>query len=200
MRLAISTAHDACSVALMKGEALLASMDEPLSRGHDARLAPMIAELLAASGVARPDDIVVDVGPGSFTGIRVGVAMARGLGLSWGVPVHGCASDRIVAVQVFRDDPLLERLLVLLDGRRGELFAREHSASGPIGVPAAISFNAARERSSAAPPVAGPIDLGPSPRILPYRPVASACRWLGPVDMLPPSPIYVRAPDAKFAA
>lgn len=203
--LAISTAHEACSAALIDDDVVLRQDHLDIGRGHDSRLAPMVRDLLAQAGRGRPQAVVVDVGPGSFTGIRVGVAMARGLGLGWGVPVHGCASDRIVAAAVFRADPSLADVLVLLDGRRGELFARAHQRQGAIGEPVAVGRAEARALARDAAALAGPLalmaeDWGAAPRLA-CPPSAAACRWLAQADRtLPPAPIYVRQPDAKRAS
>ena len=89
MLLVIDTATAACSVALIAdGEAVHAAR-ELVGRGHAERLVPMIAELLRDAGGVRPSAILVDCGPGSFTGVRVGLAAALGLGIGWGVPVRG---------------------------------------------------------------------------------------------------------------
>ena len=86
LTLVIDTATKACSVALYDGEALLASHHEVIGRGHAERLLPLIADLPDKGRAGR---IMVDVGPGSFTGIRVGVAAARALGFAWNAEVRG---------------------------------------------------------------------------------------------------------------
>ena len=84
MILAIETAGFACSVALLDGPRLIAEAHEVLRRGHAERLIPMLS-CLPDGG--RADAIVVGCGPGSFTGVRVGIAAARVLGLAWHDPV-----------------------------------------------------------------------------------------------------------------
>ena len=87
--LVIDTATAACSVALIAGDQVIDRRHEVVGRGHAERLVPMIAELgLGGPGGGRAERILVDCGPGSFTGIRVGIAAARGLAIGWGVPVE----------------------------------------------------------------------------------------------------------------
>src|SRR6187402_2735190 len=95
--LVIETATAACSVALLAGRTRLAGAHELVGRGHAERLVPMIGEVLAAAGLERADLILVDCGPGSFTGIRVGLAAARALGYAWNVPVHGYSALALIA-------------------------------------------------------------------------------------------------------
>ena len=94
MQLVIESATAACSVALIDGDSLLGELHEIVGRGHAERLVPMIEELLAGR---RPHAIMVDCGPGSFTGLRVGLAAAHGLAIGWGVPLTGYSSMAAVA-------------------------------------------------------------------------------------------------------
>ena len=85
LTLVIDTATKACSVGLFDGDSVVASHYEVIGRGHAERLLPLIAAL---PDRGRADRIMVDVGPGSFTGIRVGVAAARALGLDCGIALY----------------------------------------------------------------------------------------------------------------
>ena len=100
MLLVIDSATAACSAALIDhGGLLIEERHEIVGRGHAERLVPMIAELLSGH---RPDAILVDCGPGSFTGIRVGLAAARGLAIGWKVPLSGYSSLALLAAEIGR--------------------------------------------------------------------------------------------------
>ena len=128
MLLAIDTATAACSVALIEDGTVVLSARETVGRGHAERLVPMIETLLADAGGITPDAILIDCGPGSFTGVRVGLAAAIGLGMGWGVPVTGCSSMALVAAARFAIDPALGACAVALTGGHGELFVQRFSA------------------------------------------------------------------------
>src|SRR6187397_2701295 len=90
MILAIDTSTSACTAALFGADgACLGRRDELIGRGHSERLVPMIAELLNGR---KADRILVGVGPGSFTGIRVGIAAAHGLAIGWNAQIAGLSS------------------------------------------------------------------------------------------------------------
>lgn len=175
----IETATSACSVALIEGGAVIASDAAVVGRGHAERLMPMIAGLPEGG---RADEIWVDCGPGSFTGIRVGVAAAHGLGFGWGVPVRGFSSMALLAVDWFaRNDG--GAVTVVIEGGHGEKFVQPFLAN-PLRETAPLkSVNAADVVVDG--PCAG--DVAPDARnavLLAEAP-------------LPARPIYGRAPDAK---
>lgn len=122
--LALSTSSPALSIALVDGRRVLARHHELIGRGHAEALVPAIADLL---GGGRADAVIVDVGPGSYTGIRIGIAAARALGVAWGVKVHGVSALSLVAAQAFAADPGLAQVLALIDAGRG------HAAGGLVG-------------------------------------------------------------------
>ncbi|HSI16600.1 MAG TPA: tRNA (adenosine(37)-N6)-threonylcarbamoyltransferase complex dimerization subunit type 1 TsaB, partial [Sphingomonas sp.] len=125
LTLVIETATAACSVALIEEGRVVAASHEVVGRGHAERLLPMIAEL---PGGGRADHILVDVGPGSFTGIRVGIAAARGLALGWNSGVSGYSSLALIAAAGFRDEPGRDSLAVILEGGHGEVFMQPYAA------------------------------------------------------------------------
>ncbi|MFA6219254.1 MAG: tRNA (adenosine(37)-N6)-threonylcarbamoyltransferase complex dimerization subunit type 1 TsaB [Erythrobacter sp.] len=119
--LAIETATEACSVALFDGTALLDARHEVLGRGHAERLVPMIAEL---PGKGRAGEIRVSLGPGSFTGVRIGLAVARALGIAWQAKVVGYPTLALVAAQAGK------AVTVCMNGGHGEWFVQNFTADG----------------------------------------------------------------------
>lgn len=98
--LAIDTALDACSVAIVRGEETLSVLSEQMSRGQAERLAPMVRDAATKAGIsfADIDRIAVTTGPGSFTGVRVGVSFARALALALNTPCVGVSTLEALAL------------------------------------------------------------------------------------------------------
>lgn len=201
--LVIDTATAACSVALIADGAVLAARHEVVGRGHAERLVPMIAELPDGG---RADSILVDVGPGSFTGIRVGIAAARGLALGWGIEAHGYSSTAIVAVAAVARG-VRQPLAVVLEGGHGEVFMHGYAAS-PL-APSDPLVSLRPEAALAA--LGGRAAVGNGVRWLTALDATidghealpnAADAWLLPPALaaLPPRPLYGRAPDAKLPA
>lgn len=196
MLLAIDTATAACSAALIDGDTIVDERHELVGRGHAEKLLPMIEDLLKGR---RPGAILVDCGPGSFTGIRVGIAAAQGLAIGWRVPLSGFSSLALLAassgapfvgvalhgghgelfVQSYGDDPL--RPLDELRSLPPDAAARIVSAPLVVGSGAAelVAARGSGEASDALPHAADVRLLPPPLRSLEVR------------------PIYGRAPDAK---
>lgn len=123
--LAIDTSSAACSVALFDGERLEGAAHHVIGRGHAEQLVPMIAGLPDGG---RAERILVGCGPGSFTGVRVGIAAARALALGWGAEVTGFNSLALVAAgrPAGADCPSL----VVMDGGHGEWLIQPFAADG----------------------------------------------------------------------
>lgn len=196
--LAIETATEACSVALFEGEGLVAHDHRTIGRGHAEALVPMIAALPDKGRAAR---IIVSLGPGSFTGVRIGLAAARALGFAWGAEVLGYPTLALIAAQARAAHPGAA-VTVCTNGGHGEWFVADFSAGGlPQGEAASLPPEAARAR-----PLAGVIagsraaalaQAAPGAAILDLLPDARAVPLL-PAALLTPAlaPIYGRGPDA----
>jgi tRNA threonylcarbamoyladenosine biosynthesis protein TsaB len=193
--LALSTSSPALSLALFDGDRLVAHDHRVIGRGHAEALVPALAALLGGlSADAIPvDAILVDVGPGSFTGIRIGIAAARALGLAWGVPVAGVSASALVAAAAFAGDPGLACVTVLLDAGRGQAFAQRVArnfgadSARPIDAAAAAAHDPASSAGALAP--AGAACRGdPDMRLAAALPATAR--------QLPPDAIYVRPADA----
>lgn len=198
MILVIDTATAACSVALLDGDALVDERHERVGRGHAERLVPMVEALL---GGRRSDSILVDCGPGSFTGVRVGLAAAHGLGIGWGVPVAGYSSMAAVAAAANRGG---DEIAVALEGGHGQLFVQTfgEDVMRPLDLlrslppeEAAAAIGAHRVAGSGAAALVAARGSGEAIDLLPRA--ADARRLPADLRSLAPRPIYGRAPDAK---
>ena len=202
--LVIETATAACSVALLRGGDVIASAHEVVGRGHAERLVPMIGAL---PGQGRAPRILVDVGPGSFTGVRVGLAAALGLAIGWGSEVVGYSSLALVAASGFEGHPQCPALAAILEGGHGEVFMQLFTASplapeGPLQslLPAA-ALAALGDRPAFGNGVRHLAALDPERGLIEALPRAEDARLLPPaLATLPPRPIYGRAPDARTLA
>lgn len=198
MILAIDTSTAACTAALFDGSgSCLASRDEVIGRGHSERLVPMLDELLDGRRAGR---ILVGVGPGSFTGIRVGIAAAHGLAIAWGCELSGMSSLALLAAGASSDGPIA----AAVDGGHGELFVQQFEARSLK--PANDLLNLAPTDAAAL--ISAPLVVGPgAARLVEARgqgnaeaawPSArNAMRLPEELRTLPPKPIYARPPDAR---
>ena len=146
--LALDTCSAACSSAVWVNGAVGARRLEIIGRGHAERLMPMILETMDDAKMTFPalDFLATTIGPGTFTGLRVGLATARGLALAGGLPLVGVTTLEAVAHQGRANADLGalapsghgvgSRLIVALDARRGEIYVQAfHDASRPLGPP-----------------------------------------------------------------
>ncbi len=119
--LALDTATEACSVALMMGDEMICRFEEP-GRGHSGRVLDMVSSVLAEGGVVLGalDGIVASVGPGAFTGVRISVAAAEGLAFGANLPVVPVTTLEALSLQVLREGA--EAALACLDARMGEVY------------------------------------------------------------------------------
>jgi len=195
--LAIETASEACSIALFEGEALVAREHRVIGRGHAEALVPMIAALPEKG---RAERILVSLGPGSFTGVRIGLATARALGFAWRAEVLGYPTLALVAVQAAKSASW--PVTVCMNGGHGEWFVQhfrngeadaEARSLSPQDAAAAgahwlIAGNRAREFAAL---------LGDERQVIELLPDAASAGSL-PRGLLIPAlaPIYGRGPDA----
>jgi tRNA threonylcarbamoyladenosine biosynthesis protein TsaB len=131
--LALDTCLNACAGAVVRDGVMLAKRIEPMQRGHQERIAGMTAELMAAADLAYADldRIAVTVGPGSFTGLRIGLAFAKGLGVALDRPCVGVGVLDVLG----RQAPFSHgrRVLAALDARGGAVHAQMFEDGAPQG-------------------------------------------------------------------
>jgi tRNA threonylcarbamoyl adenosine modification protein YeaZ len=198
--LVIETATAACSVALIEGGMVIDARHEVVGRGHAERLVPMIAELPDGGRAPR---ILVDCGPGSFTGVRVGIAAARGLALGWGAEAFGYSSLSLIAAAGFAQNPGWSSLAVVLEGGHGEVFMQAFDAQlAPLSALASLKPEAAIAALGERPAIGNGVRflkaLDDSLKLTEVLPrAADAVLLPTSLSTLPPRPIYGRAPDAK---
>lgn len=196
MILAFDTSSAACTAALFEASGkCVARKDEVIGRGHAERLVPMLDELLDRR---RADRILVGVGPGSFTGIRVAVAAAHGLAIGWNAELSGMSSLALLAAGAGADD-----VAAAVTGGHGELFVQQFGKSaGEIlnlsPTAAAGATSAQLVIGSGARQLVDARGWGEARDVLPSA--ANALKLPPEMRSLPPKPIYARAPDAKVAA
>lgn len=204
LSLVIDTCLGACQAALANGPHVLVSASEPMQRGHQERLAPMTAEVLAEAGV-RPAEIAriaVTIGPGSFTGLRVGLAFAKGLRFATGAELTGIGTLPALAAD---GGP---RAAGVIDARRGQVYLQAFEAGRALMAPDVLPLPIAAARLAE---LGGGFDVvGPGAGLF--------AEFLGPdrvIEIAAPSlealialaakaepaadlrPLYLRAPDAR---
>jgi tRNA threonylcarbamoyl adenosine modification protein YeaZ len=202
--LVIDTSGPECAAGVYDSDIskILAFRSETIGKGHAEVLPGMIEAAVSEAQVSlkQIDRIAVTIGPGSFTGIRVGVAMARGLALSLGIAAVGVTTLQVVAeTGLHRSKPVL----ALIDARRDELYAQLFTADGkPLGEPSAMNYDPARafaEQQGGLLAGSGALilDGAVSPQIdaIPLDVIGRIGARLA--DSIKASPLYIRGADAK---
>lgn len=213
--LAIDTALEACAAAVLDTESgLLARESEPMVRGHAEALMPMVARVMSAAQLdfGALDRIAVTVGPGSFTGLRVGVAAARGFALAAGKPAVGLTTlAAFAAPHVATNDEI--PLLSVIDARNDQVYMQLFGPGGRTIIQPRISTLRDAVRAASAGParvigtaaelVAAAWPAGDPPPPLVEAARAPLIEWVAhlgaaaPQTSALPKPMYLRAPDAQ---
>ncbi len=204
--LVIDTALGACTAAVFDGPRPLGVRSELMSKGHSERLGGFVRDAMAEAGIGfhAVERIGVTVGPGSFTGLRVGLAFALGLGEALDRPVVGVSALDALAASVTQDGPVA----ALIDARRDQVYARLFRDGAAEGEAEALSLTEAAERladgewrlvgsggpvlAAAFPQMQGAVEPLPAPS---PEALARLTLALDP-ETHPPRPLYLRAPDA----
>lgn len=206
--LGLDTCLLSCSVAVLDGERVLASACDVMARGHQERLAPMAQAVMAEASVGFPalKRIGVTVGPGSFTGLRVGIAFAKGLASALDIPAVGIGTLEALAADIEGF------VFAAIDARRGQLYGQAFEDGRALMAPDALAAETAAARLAElgmgrAVTLVGPgapllSPMVPQARILPRdgadaRQVARLAAARTPAPL---RPLYLRAPDAKLPA
>ena len=213
--LIVDTALGACTACVVEDGRRLGLRSELMTKGHQERLAGMVRDAVAdaakeaGGGFEAIDRIGVTVGPGSFTGLRVGLAFAQGLGAALDRPVVGVSTLDALAASV--DQAGL--VAAVIDARRGQVYARLFRDGAPLGEAEALSLETARDRILAAAADAQPTLIGSGAALLaetfpelagaalhplpaPTPEAVAALTLAADPATSPPQPLYLRAPDA----
>ena len=205
--LGVDTCLNACSVAVVDGARVLAAAREPMTRGHQERIATLARDVAAMAGVdfAALGRIGVTVGPGSFTGLRVGLAFAKGLAAALGVPAIGVGVLEALAAE--SADGLT---IAAVDARRDQVYLQAFRDGVPLGPPEAAGLHEAREHVAAVAVGGAATLIGPgAPLLQSAAPGARliladgadpavVARLAASKPAQPPTPLYLRAPDARL--
>ncbi|AIA04270.1 tRNA (adenosine(37)-N6)-threonylcarbamoyltransferase complex dimerization subunit type 1 TsaB [Streptomyces noursei] len=208
--LALDTATPAVTVALHDGSRVLAAAGEVDARRHGELLLPTVDRVLAEAGhkLAEVSDVVVGVGPGPYTGLRVGLVTATTFGAALGVPVHGlCSLDGIAHAS-----GLTEPFVVATDARRKEVYWARYADAGTRLTEPAVDRPADLAEQVAGVPAVGAGALlydtvftgvlrdGPAHQSAAALAELAARKLAAGEELLPPRPLYLRRPDAQVPA
>ena len=215
--LAIDTALDACSAGVLDTDAgrLIAQESQAMKRGHAEALMPLIARVIKEAGIAFAsfDRIAVTTGPGSFTGLRVGLSAARGIALAADKPVVGLTTLAAYAAPVVSENAE-QPVISAIDARHDQVYFQVVSGDGSSLIRPRVApiEEAVRASRFGAPHLVGNAagilaDRWPTDAPSPFRvdaqpaPDIAWVAWLGAAvnpDTAPARPYYLRAPDAKL--
>ncbi|MCG8508028.1 MAG: tRNA (adenosine(37)-N6)-threonylcarbamoyltransferase complex dimerization subunit type 1 TsaB [Rhodospirillales bacterium] len=223
--LAFDTATGACSVAVRIDGSLAARRFEQMRRGQSEALIPLVDEVMKAAGIGFPDlDLLaVTVGPGAFTGVRIGLSAARAMALAAKRPCMGVTTLEAVAAGVPAEERESGGLLVALDAKRADVYAQVFGADlmargGPLAVlpseiPAHLPGGRILVAGDAAEPVIGTLTeqgieaIKSAAPVFPDAALVAAIaedRWSGNRGEAdpspgPPQPLYLRPPDVTLS-
>ena len=191
LTLVLDTGHARCQCALLLSGGETLSIADDRARGHAEVLIGQIDTLLARAGIgyAALDRVAVTTGPASFTGLRVGLAAAKGIGFACKIPVIGVGTLMALSLSGAPNKPLT----VLIDARRGEAYRQKFSAPGmALTPPEHLPLDAARAQVQP-----GEMVLGLDAPL--FVPIESLVRFAATLDPAshPAEPEYLRGPDAK---
>ena len=208
--LVIDTALGACTCVVSDGERLVACRSEVMSKGHAEKIGGLVRDVMAeatatdglAGGFESLDRIGVTVGPGSFTGLRVGLAFAQGLGGSLGLPVVGISTLAALARSADQGRGLTA---AVIDARRGQVYLQVFNDGAPQGEAEALDLEAARARLGRDGALAGRfagsgaglmVEAVEDAIVNPTPDALVALTLRADPQASPPLPLYLRAPDA----
>ncbi|ARJ66353.1 tRNA N6-adenosine(37)-N6-threonylcarbamoyltransferase complex dimerization subunit TsaB [Magnetospirillum sp. ME-1] len=211
--LAMDSSTSACSAALWSEGRVLAGRLSPMARGQSEALMPMVAGVMAEAGLSFADLglLAVTVGPGAFTGLRIGLAAARGLALASGLPLAGVATPAAVAAGISGEERRGRNLLVVLESRRDEKWMQLFDSElNPLSDIRALPPSQAGELAAGPVLVAGDA----APLVQPHLPQGVVATAAGYPDAgvvaalaahqwaqgrsLPPEPLYLRDADVTL--
>ncbi|WP_298755665.1 tRNA (adenosine(37)-N6)-threonylcarbamoyltransferase complex dimerization subunit type 1 TsaB [uncultured Nocardioides sp.] len=202
MLLTLDTATPLVTVALHDGSDVVAEHVAERAMKHGEQLAPLIERCLLDVGAVRQDltAIGVGVGPGPFTGLRVGLVTARTLAFVLEIPVYGVCSLDVLAVEAVDTGAVTSDFVVATDARRKEVYLATYDADGArLEGPAVLK---PADAATAAPVVGEGAALYPDAFPTAVGPTRPSAGWLARViteeraELLDPEPLYLRRPDA----
>ena len=144
--LAIDTASPICAACVFKAGKVLAELSQTIGTGHAERLMPMVHDVMAKADILYSDIgmIAVSIGPGSFTGVRTGLAAAKGFAQALDIPAIGISTLEAIAFEA-RQTNQSQPLRVVIDAKRGEVHTQDFGADGSAdGVPILLSLEDAK--------------------------------------------------------